>query len=86
MNTHQPIIRTIKINDLNPHELAELFADMDDVDQAKFFNRIWEIASEGPGAGWCKQSSGIARNLDRGGRACIAKLAEWAADPEGLNI
>lgn len=79
------ITRTTEISDITPEELAHEFTEMDSLAQAAFFARVWRIAREWPGAGWCGQSMGIAQHLDRDGRDCIAKLAEWAADPEGLN-
>jgi len=78
------ITRIITIDDITPAELAEVFTSMDDFEQAKFFGHVWKIARTWPGAGWCQQSSAIAKRLDNDGRDCIAKLAEWAADPEGL--
>lgn len=79
------ITRTIEISGLTPSELAEEFASWGGSWQAEFFAKVWLIAREWPGAGWCQQCSAIAPLLDRNGKDCIAKLAEWAADPTGEN-
>lgn len=69
---------------LTPQEVAAEFASWTDEDQAAFLNALWPITSNWPGAGWCQQCSNIAPHLDHGGSYIVAKLAEWAADPEGL--
>lgn len=79
------ITRSITIADITPQELANVFAGMWAEEQAEFFGHVWEIARAWPGAGWCGQSSAIAKALTPAGKDCIAKLAEWAADPEGLD-
>lgn len=79
------IARTIEIGDFSPEELAQVFSDMGNIEQAEFFAHIWKIHRPMNGAAWCMQSSWIAKHLDSDGRNCITKLAEWAADPEGLN-
>lgn len=82
----QPVItRSITIDDITPQELATVFAGMWAEEQAEFFDNVWKIARTWPGAGWCQQSSAIAKELSSDGRECIATLAGWAADPEGLN-
>lgn len=70
------VSRTIKLADLTPAELAELFCEMDSDQQAEFFAGIKLIAAKWPGAGWCQQSHEIARSLDADGREVIEKLAE----------
>lgn len=70
------VSRTIKLADLTPAELAELFCEMDSDQQAEFFAGIKLIAAKWPGAGWCQQSCDIARSLDADGREVIEKLAE----------
>ena len=77
------VTRTIELSDLTPQELAELFARMFDDEQAAFFNALKPITDKWPCAGWCQQCSQIVEHLDKGGFEVIAKLAEWAADPEG---
>ena len=79
------VTRTLTISDVTPEELATVFAKMWAEEQAEFFAKVWLIAREWPGAGWCQQCSAIAPLLDQNGKDCIAKLAEWAADPTGEN-
>lgn len=71
------VTRTIQINDLTPGELADLFTEFDGHGQAQFFARIWEVAKEWPGAGWCQQSYDIARHADEnpGCRDAVTTLA-----------
>ena len=80
----RPVItRQITLDDITPEELATVFAGMWAEEQAAFFAKVWQIARNWPGAGWCHQCSAIAPLLDQDGKDCIAKLAEWAADPMG---
>lgn len=79
------VTRTFEIDNLLPVEMAEIFSEWNSTEQAEFFNALAPITKTWPGAGWCQQSSMIARRLDHGGAEIVAKLAEWAADPEGLN-
>lgn len=69
------ITRTITLNDLTPQEVAHLFAEMHDCDQAIFFAEVWRIANGWSGAGWCQQSCAIVGKLDRDGRKAIEALA-----------
>ena len=75
------IIRTIKIADINPRELAAVFCGMWAGEQAEFFSEIARITADWPGAGWCQQCCGISEHLDKAATEAIAKLAEWAAEP-----
>lgn len=75
------ITRTIPINDLTPEELASLFCDMFGHEQARFFNKVWDIAKEWPGAGWCQQSCDLVTHLTDDGREAIKVLASHL-DPE----
>ncbi len=86
MGITPPVItRSVTIDDITPQELATVFAGMWADEQADFFEHVGFLAKDWPGAGWCQQSSQIALKLNDLGRETIAKLAEWAADPEGLN-
>lgn len=60
---------------LTPQELAELFADMGSEQQVEFFSEVWQIAKRWPGAGWCQQSSAIARDADNNAIQAIRTLA-----------
>lgn len=70
------ITRTIKIEDIEPSEVADLFCEFDGQQQADFFEHIGFVAKSWPGAGWCQQSYDIALNLNAIGRETITKLAE----------
>lgn len=70
------VSRTLKIDDLTPEELASLFTELDDREQARFFGEIWKIAREWPGAGWCQQSYSIVQQLGSDGRNAIRTIAE----------
>lgn len=69
------VVRTLVIDDLSPRELADLFTEFDGYQQAQFFARIWEVAKEWPGAGWCQQSAEIARHADNDAIQTIRTLA-----------
>lgn len=75
------ITRTFTITDVEPEELASVFAHMDGAQQARFFSRVGEIAAEWPGAGWCQQCCSISEHLDAKATETILKLGEWAAEP-----
>lgn len=75
------IVRTFKIDDLNPQELADAFLGMGGKGQAQFFNAFKAATDQWPGAGWCQQCCAMSEHLDAAGIETIAKLAEWAADP-----
>jgi hypothetical protein len=68
------ISRTIDIV-LTPSELATLFAAMTSEQQAWFFARVWRIAKDWSGAGWCQQSHDIIRDLERDGLKTVETLA-----------
>ncbi len=72
------VTRTIVLDDIGPAELAQLFCDMGDIDQAQFFSAIKPIAEKWSSAGWCMQACGIAEQIDPAGRDVITKLAEHA--------
>lgn len=72
------LTRTFEIEDITSDELAELFANLDDHAQARFFAAVERIARDWPGAGWCQQSCSIAQRLTHEGRFVIQKLAEHA--------
>lgn len=65
-------------------ELAEAFANLTDIEQSAFFERVSEISREWPGAGWCQQSYGIAQNILPAGREVIRTLASHVLDREDI--
>lgn len=75
------IKRTIEIDDLTPEELATVFTNMTDEEQAAFFSKVGEIAATWHGAGWCQQCCAISEHLDKRATETILKLSEWAAEP-----
>lgn len=76
------VTRTIELSDLTPLELAELFADMESEEQVEFFSEVWQIAKRWPGAGWCQQSSYIARDADNNAIQAIRTLASHLPDDD----
>jgi len=74
------ITRTYEINDLTPEELADLFCDMYGDQQARFFDRIWQIAKGWPGTGWCSQSYEIARHLSQDGKEVVKTFHAHVAE------
>ena len=76
-----PIHRTFAISNITAEELATIFANMPDEDQAIFFSKVGEIAATWPGAGWCRQCCAISEHLDKRATETILKLSEWAAEP-----
>ena len=78
------ITRTVEVNDLSPHELAALFCEMSNDGQANFFERIWEIAKDWPGAGWCQQSFAINEVIADAGKDTIITLARHILDRDDI--
>ena len=72
------ITREVKIADINPQELAAVFAEMWAEEQAVFFAEVGRIAKGWPGAGMCQQSCAIAKLLTNEGREVIRALASHA--------
>lgn len=61
--------------EITPEELAAAFCEMDSIDQAAFFAAIKPISDKWPGAGLCRQSCEINRNLGEAGRTVLSTLA-----------
>ena len=75
--------RKINLDDLQPVELATLFAGYDANQQAEFFNELgWMVKSWGA-LGWCGQSCKITGKLDRDGEEIVEKLAAHVAHKTG---
>ncbi len=73
--THTKMTRTVEVDfEPTPEDLAMVFAHMDSTQQAIFFARVWTIAKDWPGAGWCQQSYEIAKHLDGHGRNMLETL------------
>lgn len=68
------VSRTIYLQ-LSPEELAELFTEMDSLQQSVFFARVGSIAKDWPGAGWCQQSCDIINHADTYALEVIQTLA-----------
>ncbi len=66
--------KTIDV-EITPRELAEVFCNMFDSEQAEVFSHIWDITKNWPGAGWCMQSCSIIGATDTNARAAISTLA-----------
>jgi hypothetical protein len=79
------VTRTVEVNDLTPVELAHLFTEMADYQQAEFFAQVWRDAKSWPGAGWCGQSLAIVNALDSDGRNAIGTLAAHSAEMASLR-
>lgn len=79
---NEVITRTITLDHVTPRELAVLFTNLFDDEQAEFFEEVGEIAREWPGADWCQQSCCIAGKLTDKGRVVIATLAGHALSSE----
>lgn len=73
------VTRTITLSDLTPAEVASIFSNWTDQEQAAFFNALAGEVKDWPGTGWCMQCSYITQKLDDGGRRIVEKLAEWLA-------
>lgn len=71
-----PVTRTLNIDDLTPQELATLFGNMSDIEQAEFFSIVWDISLEWPFSQWCGQACNIVQRLDENGKKVILALAE----------
>lgn len=69
------VMRKIDLTDITPEELAELFTDMFDDQQAAFFAAIKPISDKWPGAGLCMQSCNINQRLNDDGRFVLETLA-----------
>jgi len=69
------LIRNISIDDLTPLEMAKVFCDWGDQEQADFFAAIKPITDEWPGAGMCSQSNWINQRLNDDGRFVLSTLA-----------
>lgn len=69
------ITRNITVDDISPAELAALFCDYGDQEQADFFAAIKPITDKWPGAGLCSQSNWICRLLNDDGRFVLSTLA-----------
>jgi len=60
---------------LSPEELADLFTEMNNEEQAKFFAEITRQTGDWPGAGWCAQSHDIVMASGKEARDAIRTLA-----------
>lgn len=75
------VTRTIDLEDLTPAEMAEIFSRYFADEQAEFFNALWELGKDWPGAGWCMQSSNIVPELNEDGKRWLETFFAHFADP-----
>lgn len=71
------ITRTVTVSDLSPAELASIFANYDDTQQARFFDCLADEVKDWPGTGWCMQCSYIEGKMTDRAKDIVRKLAEW---------
>ena len=71
----------VKAN-VTPKQLAQLFAHMDNNQQAEFFNEVGRIAEDWK-AGLCMQMCYVSSSdvLNATGRAVMEKIGEWGKEP-----
>lgn len=74
------ITRTVTVSDLEPTELASIFAAYDDNQQAAFFDAVADEVKEWGGNGWCGQCSWFVPKLTARAKDIILKMAEWMND------
>ena len=74
------IIDGNEIKEITPEIVAQLFADFKADDQAKFFNRVAEIASCWAGIGFAMQLQYITDEdgLTISGRRCMQMIGEYS--------
>ncbi len=76
------VTRTITVSDLTPAELASIFAQFSDHEQAQFFDAVGEESKDWPGSGWEQQACSICASdsMTSRGRNVIRALAEFVED------
>ncbi len=62
------VTRTVTVSDLEPHELASIFAAYDDDQQAAFFDAVADEVKDWGGTGWCGQCSWFVPKLKADGK------------------
>lgn len=68
-----------KIYEASPELLAELFARLDNNDQARFFNRVAEVADTWSNGGWPFQLQYVTESeLTLGGRRVMQMIGEYS--------
>lgn len=71
----KPVTRTVSVNDLTPQELAALFCQLCNDEQAEFFAAVADESKDWPGTGWDGQAMAIVEKLDSAGRFVLSALA-----------
>lgn len=74
--TVKTVTRTLTVSDLTPAEMASVFADWSDIDQAEFFHHLRAESRDWPNSGWCGQAYNIVSRLSPDGRAIVEALAD----------
>lgn len=72
---NKQVTRTVTVNDLTPEELASLFCQLCNDEQARFLTAVCREAMDWPGTGWDGQAAAIAQKSDAEGRSVIGSLA-----------
>jgi len=70
------VTRTVTVSDLTPAEMASIFADWSDIQQAEFFDHLHRESLGWPNSGWYGQAYSIVSRLTPNGRAVVRALAE----------
>lgn len=70
------ITRTVTISDLTPQEMASIFADWFDDEQAEFFDALHEESKDWPGCGFGGQAYAFAQKLGPGGRKIVDDIID----------
>ena len=82
MDAKTAITRTVTVENISPQELARLFSEMSDIEQAAFFDAVANESMPWPGLGWCMQSMNISRHMTQQAKDIVIKLAEWISPNE----
>lgn len=80
------VTRTLSLDDLTPKEMAAIFAPMDSVGQAQFFNAVATATKYWPGTGWCGQCAYIIDDLSDEGARAVLTLAGHIQDKAGAAV
>lgn len=74
------ITRTITLSDLEPQELASIFAQYDSEKQAAFFAALVVEGADWPSTGWCGQSLYMVSEMTRPAQELLATMAAHLPD------
>lgn len=74
------ITRTVTVSDLTPTEVASIFAQWNDTEQARFFEALVEDGKSFEGTGWCGQALWFVPNMNRDAQNLLAVFASYLDD------